>query len=122
MKIYIDEHEIEFQQTKENTDENIVQIAKKHGINITAPCFLAKNGFGCCASCLIEIDNKEYYACATKAKDGMRIKYDDPILRAKRHANIKKYKENLKKNKQVFAEHARLANKNLELSIFNKQG
>ncbi len=113
MKIYIDEQELEFHSDKEQSDENIVQIAKKHGITITAPCFLANNGLGCCSSCLIEVDGKEAYACATKAKDGMKIKYDTPLLREKRHENIKKYKQNLKKYKQVLADHARLAGKAL---------
>ncbi len=116
MKIYIDEQEFEFFSDKEQSDENIVQIAKKHGINITAPCFLANNGMGCCASCVIEVDGKESYACSTKAKDGMKIKYDTPLLREKRHANFKKYKANLEKHKHVLADHARLADKALTIS------
>ncbi len=116
MKIYFDEQELEFFSEQEQSDENIVQIAKKHGINITAPCFLANNGIGCCASCLIEVDGKEAFACSTKAKDGMKVIYDNPILREKRHANLKKYKANLEKYKNVLADHARLADKALTIS------
>lgn len=80
-----------------DSSQNIVEIAKEAGISIPAPCFLAKRKDGCCNACVVEIDKKQSYACATKPKDGMDIivNRDDLItLRKERLIHYKKTIEN----------------------------
>lgn len=76
-------------------DENIVITAKRAGIGIPAPCFLAKRKGGCCKGCGIEVDGKREYACALKATPGMNVVVNRNDLKEERKKNLMKYKENL---------------------------
>lgn len=96
MKIKIDGKEIKI----ENTDKNIVEVAKKAGINITAPCYRNGRSGGCCKACLIKVDGKESYACGTTPQDGMDIIYNNSELKAERTRRLKRYATNIK-NKEV---------------------
>lgn len=92
MKIYFDNKEFQF----EKEDENIVQVAEKNGVQITAPCYKNKKNVGCCRVCVIMVDNKEAYACTTKPFDGMKITYDTEKLNTMRKERLKAYSENIK--------------------------
>jgi NADH dehydrogenase/NADH:ubiquinone oxidoreductase subunit G len=54
-------------------DKNLVEVAKKAGIGIPAPCYADNRKGGCCKVCLIEINGEQKYACGTKPEDGMNI-------------------------------------------------
>ena len=92
MKITIDNREIEV------TDAtlNIVEIAKENGITIPAPCFNLKMKFGCCSSCIIEIEGMQKYACCTKPTDGMNIIFKREDLKNLRKEKMKLYSYNKK--------------------------
>ncbi|GEM_PF-902342 len=77
---------------------NIVEVAKTAGIAIPAPCFLAKKKNGCCKACVVEIDNKQAYACGTKPSEGMNIIVNREDLKALRKERLLKYKEAIKNN------------------------
>lgn len=77
-------------------DANIVETAQKAGIGIPAPCFLAKRKKGCCNGCVVEIDGKQQFACATKAKEGMEITVNREDLKALRKERLKAYQEGIK--------------------------
>lgn len=71
--------------------KNIVQIAKKAGISIPAPCFHDRKRNGscdvCCHGCVVEINDEQRCACGTRPKENMNIivKREDLIkLRKKR--------------------------------------
>ncbi len=55
--------------------KNLVEFLDEQGVKITAPCYRSGRAGGCCAACVLEIDGKKAYACATKPKDGMNIVY-----------------------------------------------
>ncbi len=94
MKISIDGKEIAIT----NVNENIVMIAARNGIHITAPCFRSKNRIGgCCKVCLISVDEHDTYACGTLPQDGMNIIYNDDRLIAERKRRMNDY---IKKNKK----------------------
>ena len=69
MKVTIDGTSIEVNLA----DKNIVEVAKRARIGIPAPCYLANRKKGCCNGCVVEIDGKQEFACATKPQDGMNI-------------------------------------------------
>ena len=80
---------------------NIVEVAKTAGITIPAPCFFNKKKSGCCKVCVVEIDSKQTYACATKAREGMNITFDREDLKAIRKDRLLKYKEAIKNNEPL---------------------
>ncbi len=92
MKIIFDNHEWNV----ENENDNIVEIAQKHGINIIAPCFRNKGKFGGCGACLIEVEGKQVFACGTKPHDGMKIVYDRKDLEKIRQERLQEYADNIK--------------------------
>lgn len=82
--------------TVNDKTKNIVEIAKEAGISIPAPCFLAKKKNGCCNSCVVEVDNKQAFACGTKPKDRMNIIVNREDLKSLRKERLLKYKEGIK--------------------------
>jgi len=75
-------------------DKNIVDVADRAGIGIPAPCYKNGRKGGCCMVCLVEIDDKQVYACCTKPEDGMNIiVYRDDLI-AIRKERIKDYSQN----------------------------
>lgn len=92
MKIRIDGKEI----TVSDASKNIVEIAEENGITITAPCFRNKRKGGCCRACVIEVNGKVNYACATKPRNGMDITYNRKDLGDLRKDRLKQYAESVK--------------------------
>ncbi len=87
MIIYIDEKEI----LVSDPNKNIVEIGDENGMHIMAPCFRSIKKFGCCKTCVIEIDGIQKFACGTKPKDGMKITYDREDLVNLRKERISEY-------------------------------
>ncbi|MDD2371445.1 MAG: (2Fe-2S)-binding protein [Firmicutes bacterium] len=87
MIIYIDEKEI----IVSDSSKNIVEIGDENGLHIMAPCFRSIKKFGCCKTCVIEIDGKQKFACGTKPIDGMKIIYDREDLVNLRKERISEY-------------------------------
>ena len=87
MKITIDQQVINVK----NSELNIVEIAKENGIIMCAPCYQDEQIRGMCGACLIYVDGKEAYACATKPVDGMQIIYNNPTLEQKRSKRMAEY-------------------------------
>ena len=60
-------------------DKNIVDVADRAKVGLTAPCYRTKSNKGCCEACVVEIDGTQVLACGTKPEDGMNIvvKRDD---------------------------------------------
>ena len=92
MKVIIDGKSV----TISSDDKNIVDVADRVNISIPAPCYRANKSKGCCNSCVVEVDGKNKYACATKPLDGMNITINREDLKKIEKENIKKYKEVLK--------------------------
>ena len=90
MKIEIDGREIEFLKD----DLNIVDIAKRAGIHIPAPCYNAGRSGGCCRVCVIEIEGIQKYACCTKPEEGMEIALMRDDLERVREKRIQEYGQN----------------------------
>ena len=80
---------------------NIVEVAKTVGISIPAPCFLAKKKNGCCKACVVEIDEKQSYACGIKPTRGMKIIVNREDLKTLRKERLLKYKEAIKNNEPL---------------------
>lgn len=55
MDITIDGRQVEIGED----DTNIVEVADREKIRITAPCFRAKRKKGCCKACVVDIDGKQ---------------------------------------------------------------
>lgn len=92
MKITIDEKYIEIFPE----DKNIVDVADREKIEIPAPCYRANRKKGCCKICVVEINGKNRYACATKPLDNMNIIVNREDLIQIRRERIKRYQEVLK--------------------------
>lgn len=89
MKIQIDGQVIDIF----NDDKNIVDVAKRAGIGIPAPCYYDNLKAGCCKVCVIEIDGEQKHACGTKPEDSMNIIYKRDDLNKIRKERIIKYIE-----------------------------
>ena len=89
MYIIIDGKEIAFSES----DKNIVDVAAKAGIGIPAPCYRKKPRNSCCKVCVIEIDNKQAYACCTQPREGMNIILNRDDLKNLRKERIRLYRE-----------------------------
>lgn len=98
MKIIINNRETEFYEK----DDNIIESAKRAGINIPAPCYNAKRKYGCCKACIVMADGKLCYACSTKPKDKMVIITDFPKIRFLRKIRLNAYLERVKKKETEF--------------------
>ncbi len=92
MKIIFDGKEMDV----ENAEDNIVEIAHKHGVTMIAPCFRNNRKHGGCGACVIEIEGEQAFACGTKPYDGMSIVYDKPELDTLRKERLKIYSDNIK--------------------------
>jgi len=90
MHIIIDGKNVVF--TK--NDKNIVEVADKAGIGISAPCYRSGQKSSCCMACVIEIDGEQAYACSTKPNNGMNIILNRNDLISLRKNRLKKYSEN----------------------------
>ncbi|ACJ31712.1 Conserved hypothetical protein [Shewanella piezotolerans WP3] len=73
-------------------DNNLVEVAAKLKIDIPAPCLKNKRKDGCCKACLIEVDGKQSYACATKPIAGMNVTVRTKELDNIRKESIKEFK------------------------------
>lgn len=73
-------------------DANLVEVAAKLKINIPAPCLKSKRKKGCCKACLVEVDGKQNYACATKPLAGMKVTVRTRELDSIRKASLKAYR------------------------------
>jgi NADH dehydrogenase/NADH:ubiquinone oxidoreductase subunit G len=92
MKIIIDEKHIKIFPE----DKNIVDVADREKICIPAPCYRTNRSKGCCKVCVVEINGKNEYACATKPVDGANIIVNREDLSKIRKERMKKYQEALK--------------------------
>ncbi len=92
MKMYFDEKIFQF----EGNEKNIVEVALKNGLKMEAPCFWERKtnvSFnGCCKACIIEVNGKKAFACATVPQNGIKITYNTPQLVQKRKDNLEKFK------------------------------
>jgi NADH dehydrogenase/NADH:ubiquinone oxidoreductase subunit G len=89
MSIAIDGKETAFL----SDDKNIIDVGLRAGIGIPDPCHRSKKLKGCCQVCVVVIDGKHEYACATKPVDGMSVVVNRPDLISLRRERLKKYRE-----------------------------
>ena len=89
MRIIIDEQEIEVSPE----DRNVIDTAHRAKINIPALCYRFKINKECCQACVVEINDRQEYACGTKPVDGMSIIFNRIDLNIIRIERIKKYQE-----------------------------
>ncbi|MEI6519315.1 MAG: [FeFe] hydrogenase, group A [bacterium] len=83
--MFIDGREVEF------TDErNILEVAKKAGINLPTLCYQAHlSSFGACRMCVIEADKCGVMAsCTTPPEDGLHIKTNSARVRNVRKMSL----------------------------------
>lgn len=73
-------------------DSNLVDLATRARVAISAPCYRTNREGGCCKSCVVEVDGVESYACATKPKDGMEVVVRRPDLVNLRRERVKRWK------------------------------
>jgi NADH dehydrogenase/NADH:ubiquinone oxidoreductase subunit G len=92
MNITIDGQVIEIT----DNDKNIVDVADRAKIGIPAACYRAQQSKGCCRACVVEIDGKQEFACATTPKDGMNIISNRADLKELRKERLLKYQEGIK--------------------------
>jgi hypothetical protein len=83
------------------SDTNLVELAKKANINIPAPYYFAKRKNGCCNACVVEVDGKQQFACATAPQNGMNIIVSRPDLKELRRERILKYKKGIKSGNPI---------------------
>ncbi|MRT92690.1 2Fe-2S iron-sulfur cluster-binding protein [Ancylomarina sp. 16SWW S1-10-2] len=72
---------------------SILEVARGAGFDIPAPCFDDKRKYGGCKACVVEIDEKQSYACRRKPKKGMHIVVDREDLNQLREERIIEYKK-----------------------------
>lgn len=78
-----------------NEGDYILQVARRNGIEIPAICYLNNcSPTRACKMCMVEIDGKRAYACASKAKDGMQIITQNTELQDERRAIMQTYDVN----------------------------
>lgn len=78
-----------------NEGDYILQVARRNGIEIPAICYLNNcSPTRACKMCMVEIDGKRAYACASKAKDGMQIITQSIELQDERRAIMQTYDVN----------------------------
>lgn len=77
-------------------DKNIVDVATRAGVRIAAPCYRADRKHGCCKACVVEVDGKQEYACATKPTEGANVVVDRDDLTQLRKKRLKAFSENRK--------------------------
>lgn len=87
MNLYFDDLEL----TKIDESKTLLEIAKEHGIFISAPCFYNQRSHGCCNSCIVIANGEQVRACEIKPEDGMTIIYDRDDLIELRANNLAKY-------------------------------
>ncbi len=95
MKVVFDNQEL----TLNGEAENIVELCEKNHIEITAPCYKNNRVGGCCAACVLEVDGKRAFACATKPKDGMNIIYNREDLVKERKEKLSAFEKTLNDGK-----------------------
>jgi len=84
-----------------DASKNIVEVAKMAGISIPAPCFLANRKHGCCNACVVDINDKQHYACGTTPEEGMVIEVNRADLIALRKERLLKYKAGIKNGRPL---------------------
>ena len=94
MKLIIDGKEIEVNAN----DTNLVDVADRAKIAIPAPCYRANGSIGCCKVCVVEINGKLEYACATKPQEGMKVTINRDDLKALRKQRMIEYKTSQKES------------------------
>lgn len=78
-----------------NEGDSILQVARHNGIEIPAICYLSNcSPTRACKMCMVEIDEKRAYACASKAKDGMQIITQNKELQDDRRVIMQTYDVN----------------------------
>lgn len=90
IRVKIEEKEVEVY----SDDKNIVDLARRVGVGIPAPCYTDKHSKGCCKVCVVDINGKERYACSTAPEDGMVITVIREDLLELRRQRAAEYKEN----------------------------
>ena len=91
MNIKIDGKQIELTRK----EKNIVDAADQAGIGIPAPCYRNGRKQGCCNACVVEVNGKQQYACATKPEEGMDITVNREDLKKLRQERLQKYRSNI---------------------------
>ena len=87
MKVIIDGNEIEFT----DNDKNLLELARRHGIDIPELCYEKSTGKGCCRACVVEVDGSQKFACGTEPEDGMNISVARPDLDELRRQRTNEY-------------------------------
>lgn len=95
MQVIIDGKDIEVL----SSDRNIVDLADRVKIKILNPCNKNEKTWGCCRSCVVEINGEQKFACSTKPKPGMNIVICRDDLKLLRKIRLKEFTEFKKKNK-----------------------
>jgi bidirectional [NiFe] hydrogenase diaphorase subunit len=75
--------EIDEQQVSAQDTQNIIEVAREHGIRIPRLCYVAGlSTWGGCRLCLVEVEgvNKLLPACTTKVIEGMKVRTATPRL------------------------------------------
>ncbi len=87
MKIFFDNKEIDI----DDSHNNLVDALQQAKIHIIAPCYRKNTCGGCCQACVVLVDGKQSYACATKPYDNINITYNTPELIELRMERVKQY-------------------------------
>lgn len=77
-------------------DKNIVDVADRAKIGIIAACYRDQASNGCCHGCIVDIDSKLKFACATVPADGMNVIIDRADLNRIRKERLLKYQDGVK--------------------------
>ena len=96
MKITIDQKEVE----AKPEDKTLVDVADRAKAALPAPCYRANRSIGCCKVCVVEINGKQEYACATKPQDGMKVVINRDDLKALRKERLVQYQKTQKDSSQ----------------------
>ncbi len=87
MKVVIDGQDVEFSAE----DKNLLELAKRANIEIPELCYWGQEDKGCCGVCVVDIDGKQCFACATKPIAGMNVTVTRDDLAALRRKRAGEY-------------------------------
>ncbi|MBM4165273.1 MAG: (2Fe-2S)-binding protein [Lentisphaerae bacterium] len=75
-----------------HADKNLIDVADRAGITIPCACYRSGKSAGCCRACLVLINGRRRYACATIPTDGMTVIVSRKDLKSIRRQRIAEYR------------------------------
>jgi len=74
-------------------DKNLIDVAKRAKIAIPCVCYHSGQAQGCCRACVVDVDGRESFACATVPADGMQVIIQRKDLQALRRQRLAEYRK-----------------------------